>query len=56
MKRLVVLVALGALAGALGSVACGGGGDKPPLTPDTEHMSTDDGGLGGEPATGGDAG
>jgi hypothetical protein len=39
MKRFVFLVAIGALftGGAIGAVACGGGSDKPPLTPDSEH-------------------
>jgi hypothetical protein len=35
MKRFVVLLAISAGLGALGTVACGGGADKPPLTPDT---------------------
>lgn len=55
MKRLVVVIAIGAIAGALGALACGNGGDKPPLTPDSEHTTTgDDAGGGG--ATGSDAG
>lgn len=38
MQRLVVLLALCAASGALALVACGGG-DKPPLTPDTVDTS-----------------
>lgn len=55
MNRLVVLIAIGAIAGALGALACGGGSDKPPLTPDTEHTTTpslDDAGGGEMPSTG----
>lgn len=55
MNRLVVVIATLALAGALGALACGNGGEKPPLTPDTEHSTMgDDAGGGG--ATGSDAG
>lgn len=39
MKRLVVLLAISAAFGALGAVACGGGNEKPPMTPD-EHTQT----------------
>jgi hypothetical protein len=52
MKRLVGLIALGTILGALFAIACGDGNQKPPLTPDSEHH--DDGGGGG--ATGGDGG
>ena len=37
MNRLVVVIAIGVLMGALGALACGNGSDKPPLTPDSEH-------------------
>jgi hypothetical protein len=37
MKRWLVFVAIGAALGVFGAVACGGGNDKPPLTPDSEH-------------------
>ena len=37
MQRHAVLIASGAVLGALFAVACGGGNDKPPLTPDSEH-------------------
>lgn len=54
MNRLVVVIATFALAGALGALACGNGGDKPPLTPDSEHGGMmDEAGAG---ATGTDAG
>jgi hypothetical protein len=39
MQRLVVLIASGAILGALFAVACGGGNEKPPLTPDSEHAA-----------------
>jgi hypothetical protein len=51
MNRLVVVIAIGVLMGALGALACGNGSDKPPLTPDSEHM--DEAGAG---AMGGDGG
>ena len=47
MQRHAVLIASGAILGALFAVACGGGTEKPPLTPDSEHMA---------PAMGDDAG
>lgn len=53
MNRLVVVIAIGVLAGALGALACGNGGDKPPLTPDSEHPTMDEAGAG---ATGTDGG
>ena len=34
MNRLVVTIAIGLLAAALGALACGNSSDKPPLTPD----------------------
>lgn len=37
MNRLVVTIAIGLLASALGALACGNSSDKPPLTPDSEH-------------------
>ena len=37
MNRLVVTIAIGLLAAALGALACGNSSDKPPLTPDSEH-------------------
>ena len=46
MQRHAVLIASGAILGALFAVACGGGNEKPPLTPDSEHTA---------PATGDDA-
>lgn len=49
MKRIVVLAALGAALGAIGSMACGGG-DKPPLTPDSEQTTTPADSDGGAPA------
>jgi hypothetical protein len=36
MRRLLFLVSFGAALAAFGATACGGGNDKPPLTPDTE--------------------
>jgi predicted small lipoprotein YifL len=36
MRRLLVVVSFGAALAAFGLTACGGGNDKPPLTPDTE--------------------
>jgi hypothetical protein len=40
MRRLVVLLAISAGVGAFGLTACGGGSDKPPMTPDdSEHMT-----------------
>lgn len=53
MKRLVVVIAIGVLGGALGALACGGGSDKPPLTPDQTSM--DDGGAGAASSGGGGA-
>ncbi len=54
MKKLVVVIATLAITGALGALACGNGGDKPPLTPDTEHGGMmDEAGAG---ATGTDGG
>jgi hypothetical protein len=50
MRRLVVLVALGAAFAALGALACGDGNNKPPLTPDQEH-SLDDAGAPAPSAT-----
>ena len=47
MNRLVVMIAISAIAAALGALACGDGNNKPPLTPDSEHG--DDGGGGGSP-------
>ena len=45
MNRLVVTIAIGLLASALG---CGNSSDKPPLTPDTEH-GLDEAGAGAAP-------
>lgn len=55
MNRLVIVIAATALAGALGTVACGGN-DKPPLTPDSEHEHTGLEDAGETPATEADAG
>ena len=52
MNRLVVVIAIGVLMGALGALACGNSSDKPPLTPDSEH-GLDEAGAG---AMGGDGG
>lgn len=52
MKRLVIIFAIGAIASALGALACGNSSDKPPLTPDGEH-GLDEAGAG---ATGMDGG
>lgn len=49
MRRLVVLVAVGVALLSLGGLACGDKTDKPPLTPDQEHMTTD-GAEGGAPS------
>ena len=47
MNRLVVTIAIGLLASALGALACGNSSDKPPLTPDSEHGGMmDEGGAG----------
>lgn len=52
MRRLVVLLSLVAGLGALGLLACGGGNDKPPLTPDTvEPTHPDAAEAGAPPAT-----
>jgi hypothetical protein len=51
MRRLLVLVSFGAALASLGAIACGGGNDKPPLTPDTEHpMEAPEAGAPSEPA------
>jgi hypothetical protein len=52
MNRLVVIIAIGLLASALGALACGNSSDKPPLTPDTEH-GMDEAGAGAMSADGG---
>jgi hypothetical protein len=44
MNRLAFVIAIVVLGGALGVLACGGGSDKPPLTPDSEHAMDDAGG------------
>jgi hypothetical protein len=46
MNRLVVTIAIGLLAAALGALACGNSSDKPPLTPDSEHGGMDEAGAG----------
>ena len=38
MRRLVALLTIAAAAGAL-AMACGGGNEKPPMTPDSEHTT-----------------
>ena len=49
MNRLVVVtIAIGLLASALGALACGNSSDKPPLTPDSEH-GLDEAGAGAMP-------
>jgi hypothetical protein len=40
MRRLVVLLAVCTGVSALGLLACGGGTDKPPLTPDDSEAMT----------------
>jgi hypothetical protein len=53
MKRflaLLAIVAIGAALGVFGAVACGPGEEKPPLTPDSEHVPNPDGPEGGTPA------
>jgi len=50
MQRLVVLLAVCAASGALALVACGGG-DKPPLTPDTVDTSVPTDSADAGPAT-----
>jgi hypothetical protein len=47
MNRLVVVIALCALAVSSLAIACGGGNDKPPLTPDSEHSDGPDSGADG---------
>jgi len=52
MRRLVVLLSFVTGLGALGLLACGGGNDKPPLTPDTvEPPHPDAAEAGAPPAT-----
>ena len=52
MRRLVVLLSFAAGLGALGLLACGGGNDKPPLTPDTvEPANPEAAEAGAPPAT-----
>ena len=54
MNRLVIIIAIGALASALGALACGNSSDKPPLTPDGEHGGmVDEGGAGSMTPDGG---
>lgn len=52
MRRLVVLVAISAVFGAFGILlACGGGNDKPPLTPDYVETPPAEVAEAGPPAT-----
>jgi hypothetical protein len=46
MKRLVVWLAIGAVLGVLGMLACGPGSEKPPLTPDNVETPAEDAGTG----------
>lgn len=55
MRRLVVLVVIGAAFSALGAVACGDGNKPPPLTPDQTETTpptppSTDGAEAGAPA------